>query len=146
MTWQVDYLAEQQVVAVQISAMADMQEFTEILARGLAAAAEHAIHAILIDARQMKLTAQTTELYHLPETVEELGLTRRHRVALVISGDSEPKDSFSFVETVFFNRGFQVRLFAETIAALEWLHPGERSSHPIPMDIGRPASDAPESS
>jgi hypothetical protein len=142
MTWQVDYLTEQQVVAVNPDpdvsrctsggpdTPADMHEFTEIVARGVVVAAEHAVHAILIDARAMKLAAQTTELYHLPEIVQEQGLTRRHRVAVVVPGDSAQKESFLFIETVFFNRGFQVRLFAEVTTALKWLKPGKRPLHP----------------
>lgn len=130
MTWQVDYLTEQQVVAATVSATVGIQEITEMVARGLVVAAERATGAILIDARQMKLDALTTELYRLPEIVEELGLTRSHRVAVVIADDSEQMDSFLFVETVFFNRGFPVRLFTEVTAALKWLKSGQRPLHP----------------
>ncbi len=130
MTWQVDYLAEQQVVAATVSATVGIQEISEMVARGLAVAAERATGAILIDARQMRLDALTTELYRLPGIVEELGLTRSHRVAVVIADDSEQMDSFLFVETVFFNRGFPVRLFTEVTAALKWLKSGQRPLHP----------------
>lgn len=130
MAWQVDYLEEQQVVAVAASATVGVQEITEVIARGLAVAAERATGAILMDAREMKLAAQTTELYRLPEIVGGLGLTRSHRIAVVISGDAEQKETFLFIETVFFNRGFQVRLFAEATAALKWLKPGKRPWRP----------------
>ncbi|HPC95796.1 MAG TPA: hypothetical protein PLU87_12695 [Sedimentisphaerales bacterium] len=130
MTWQVDYLAEQQVVATTVFAMVGVPEITAMVARSLAVAAECATGAILIDARQMRLDALTTELYRLPEIVEELGLTRSHRVAVVIADDSEQIDSFLFVETVFFNRGFPVRLFTEVAAALKWLKSGKRPSRP----------------
>jgi len=129
MTWQVDYLVEQQVVAATVSAMVGIQEISEMVARGLAVAAERATGTILIDARQTKLDALTTELYRLPEIVEKLGLTRTHRVAVVIADDPEQMDSFLFVETVFFNRGFPVRLFTEVTAALKWLKSGKRPLH-----------------
>lgn len=130
MTWQVDYLAEQQVVAATVSARVGIQEITAMVAQSLAVAAGRATGAILIDARQMKLDAQTTELYRLPEIVETLGLTRSHRVAVVIADNAEQMDSFLFVETVFFNRGFPVRLFREVTAGLKWLKSGKRPLRP----------------
>ncbi|HNY78994.1 MAG: hypothetical protein RBS72_15550 [Sedimentisphaerales bacterium] len=130
MTWQVDYLAEQQVVAATVSATVGIGEISEAVARGLVVAGERATGAILIDARQMKLAAQTTELYRLPEIVGGLGLTRSHRVAVLIADNSEQMDSFLFVETVFFNRGFPVRLFTEVTAALKWLKSGKRPLRP----------------
>lgn len=139
MAWDVEYLAEEQVIAVELSGMIGMADFAVVGPQCLAAAREHGTHAILADARKATLTAQTTELYRLPDTAEEQGLSRHYRMAMVISDDADRRESFTFLETVFINRGFQMRLFSERKAALEWLRYTRRPSD-------RPASHPPDPS
>jgi hypothetical protein len=139
MAWHVEYLAQEQVITVEFSGTAGMDDLKATGTQCIAVAREHATYAILADAREMTLTAQTTELYHLPDTFEEQGLTRHYRVAMVISDDSDQKESFTFFETVFVNRGFQMRLFSKRDAALEWLRYTRRPSD-------RPANRPPDPS
>lgn len=143
MTWHVDYLADEQAIVVEFSGAVSMEDLKATCIQCIAVAREHATYAILADAREMRLTAQTTELYHLPDTVEEQGLTRHYRVAMVISDDSNQKESFTFFETVFVNRGFQMRLFSERCAALEWLRytrrPSDRPAQSPPTSHNEPA-------
>lgn len=132
MAWHVEYLAQEQLIAVELSGMIGMADLWAVGPRCFAAAQEHATHAILADVREATLTIQTTELYHLPDTAEEEGFTRHYRVALVISNDPDQKESFTFFETVFINRGFQMRLFSERNTALEWLgHTRRPSDRPV---------------
>lgn len=143
MAWQVDYLAEEQVITVKFSGAAGMEDLKATCTQCIAVAREHATYAILADASKTALTAQTTELYHLPDTLEEKGLTRHYRVAMVISDDPNQKESFTFFETVFVNRGFQMRLFTEQSAALEWLRytrrPLDRTPKSPPETHSEPA-------
>lgn len=121
MTWQLDYLVNEGIVAVKAFGPVNVQDIMEMAAESMEAAREHEVCAILVDASETKLTALTTELYRLPEMAEERGLTRHHRWALVISDDPAQKESLTFVETVFVNRGFQLHLFTGASPALDWL-------------------------
>ncbi len=139
MAWHVEYLAQEQVIAVELSGMIGMADLWGVGPRCLAVAQERTTHAILADVREATLTAQTTELYRLSDSASEHGFTRHYRVALVISDDPDQKESFTFFETVFVNRGFQIRLFSERDAALEWLRYTRRPSD-------RPANRPPDPS
>ncbi len=121
MTWQVKYAAENRVVCIEVSRAVNVAEIVESARAGRDLARTNGVHAILVDARRMTVAALTTELYRMPEVFVEQGLSRRYRVAIVVPEDPEEKERFAFIETVFVNRGFPLRLFAESAAALAWL-------------------------
>jgi len=119
--WQIKYSADEGIVMVEVSGTVNRDDLMTMLAAGIATAREHNIKQILIDGRQATIAASPTKLFALPRLLHEQGLTRGHRVAIVIPGSPEPDEDFRFLETVFYNRGFSLRLHPEMAQALAWL-------------------------
>lgn len=128
MPWQVDYLTNEDAVTVTVSGPVTLEDFVGIHAAGIAMAREHDTRRILIDALGMIMAIPPTQLYGLPILLEEKGLTRGHKVAIVVTDHARPDENLSFLETVFYNRGFPLRVFTETPEALAWLKPGAPTS------------------
>jgi hypothetical protein len=121
MAWQVKYSADDSIVTVKVSGQTNLEDLVRTFAAGIAGAREHHVKRILIDARQMTITSSATQLYGLPGLLQEQGLTRAHKVAIIVSDNLEPNEDFSFLETIFYNRGFSICLYSETTQALAWL-------------------------
>ncbi len=123
MPWQVDYLQDDEVVIAKASGPMTLENFEGIYAAGIARAQEHDTRQILIDARQVAMAIPPTQLYGLPALLEQKGLTRGYKVAIVVADDAKTDDNLVFLETIFYNRGFQFRVFTETREARTWLKP-----------------------
>jgi hypothetical protein len=54
----------------------------------------------------------------MPEEAKKLGIRHSHKRALVV-GDKAP--DFHFLEAVFVNRGYEVKMFANPDEAIDWL-------------------------
>ncbi len=121
MAWQVKYSADDGIVTVKVSGQTNLEDLVRTFAAGIATAREHRVKRMLIDARQMTITSSATQLYGLPGLLQEQGLTRAHKVAIVVSDRPEPNEDFSFIETIFHNRGFSICLYSEMTQALAWL-------------------------
>jgi len=121
MVRQVKHLTDDSVVVVEVSGQISQDDLVETFTAGITTAQEHCFKRILIDAREVTITSSATQLYSLPKLLHEQGLTRAHKVAILFSGDSEASKDLSFLETIFFNRGFPMRLFAERAEAMKWL-------------------------
>lgn len=101
------------------------QKASETLAGGRALRGQR----FLIDDREAQSALDTLQIYELPRTLEQLGLSRSALVAVVYSASSPSASDFRFFETVANNQGFHVKLFTAIEPALEWLH-GDGESNP----------------
>ena len=72
---------------------------------------------ILNELRDAEAT-RTIETYNMPDTAKKAGVTELYKRALVV-GDKAP--DFIFLETVFVNRGHQVKMFTNIDDARDWL-------------------------
>jgi hypothetical protein len=126
MARQVRYLADDSVVMVEVSGPVNQNDLLATFTAGLTAGQEHSVKRILIDARAMTISSSATQLYNLPGLLHEYGLTRAHKVAILCAGNPAPNKDFLFLETLFFNRGFPLRLFPEMAEAMKWL---QRTKH-----------------
>ena len=79
--------------------------------------AEGCIH-ILNDLREANLTKGTIDVYNMPDIAKKFGIGQKCKRALVV-GDKA--SDFYFLETVFLNRGYQVKMFADIDDARAWL-------------------------
>lgn len=81
---------------------------------------EHNIKRVLTDVRDVPNTLNISQNYEYAyKDMEELGLQRDVRVAILASPDDRSHD---FVETVSRNAGYNVRVFHAENAALAWLN------------------------
>ena len=73
---------------------------------------------ILNDLRLAKLTSDTLDIYNMPQTASNSGIENLCKRALVVS---ERSSDFHFLETVFLNRGHNVKMFTDIEEAMHWL-------------------------
>lgn len=69
---------------------------------------------------------QTMEVYDHAELFQQLGITKKYRIAWV-ELDQEAYQTTHFIETILSNRGFPGRVFADVAKAKKWLI-GERTA------------------
>ena len=94
----------------------------QLSGEAIAVAPPGAVRKFLSDDRHMVPQLSTVELYELPGILEDLGLRRTDRVAVVYSTSSPKRSDFEFFEDVARNRGFTVQLFTDPEKARDWLN------------------------
>jgi hypothetical protein len=98
----------------------DLQSSKRALKDLAAACAAHANHHVLIDVREATSKMSAVEVWELARSLEECGLGRDNRIAIV----NHPKDEFDradFFEWCASNRGYYFRAFRDFENALFWL-------------------------
>ncbi|MBN2038943.1 MAG: hypothetical protein JW864_02810 [Spirochaetes bacterium] len=86
----------------------------------------HNISHFLFDARNCRNVEKIHKTYRfIHEEMNELGLRRSSRVAILVSTDD---DSHDFVEVVCKNTGYNVKLFTDQNKAVRWLNDDETSN------------------
>ena len=80
--------------------------------------ARHQTDLLLVDLREAKVEASTTDIFELPSHLAGVGLTRRHQVALAVAQD---KRDYDFLELVSANRGYSIKVFEDLDKAKSWL-------------------------
>ena len=72
----------------------------------------------LVDLRKAEWDIGTVDIYRLPRVLENAGLTRKHRQAILVA---QRIGLCRFLETVFVNHGYGVKIFTEREHAISWL-------------------------
>ena len=85
----------------------------------MAFANPHKPKGFLIDHSMANFKLSIMEIYSRPEIAEEMGVTRKMLVALVLSPDAERETHFG--ETVFVTRGFEYHIFHSRDEGETWL-------------------------
>ncbi len=83
-----------------------------------------AVHRILTDYREAHIDLSTLQLFHLPESHDQLLKTvgfNVHRIKRAILYNPKDHGSASFFETVALNRGHMVKIFTNEEEAKTWL-------------------------
>jgi len=76
---------------------------------------------ILSDLRNANPSEKVFEIYKMPISATESGITKSIKRALVVGNKSE---EFRFLETVFVNQGHQAKMFKIVDDAIGWLVSG----------------------
>jgi hypothetical protein len=93
--------------------------FANAMVRELAdAAIEYQSFSHLIDHRETTFAFKFSDYYERPSINEKLGVSRRFRTAIVFSQLTEDT---RFMETVFRNRGYNLRHFTDIDEGKAWL-------------------------
>ena len=120
MSWEIDYLREQEVVRVKTSGTITLELFKRMVTDALTEAVKHGATRFLIDHRAMTPDIGFFDIYNLPETNFSLGVSRVY-TAIVYSATSEKSGDFELYAVRARHHGYNHRLFTEPEAALEWL-------------------------
>jgi hypothetical protein len=119
-----------------VSGVVDLDASRELLRKLVAAAARHRVHRVLLDGRDSRSNASTADIWSLANDLSSLGVSREHRVALLLQPPQADFDRGAFLELCATNRGFQLRAFHDFEQAFDWLTEGED-----PGDRGQEAGE-----
>ena len=123
MDWEINYLQQEGVVTIKTSGtLVDADENQKMVTEALVVAEKYDATKCLIDDQDLTLEMKTIDIYGLPEILDDLGVPRKYRVAIVVAESARDVEGFKFYETRAFNVGFNHRLFTDTQTALDWLH------------------------
>lgn len=124
MPWTIDILDDPKAVSSTLIGPMKLVVVKEVAAAALKLGAEKRVDKFLEDARGMQPELTTLEIHGLPDTFGKLGLGKLDKVAIVYTESSPQAADFRFFETAALNRGYTVRLFTRSDAALRWLRGG----------------------
>ena len=115
-TIQFDAAAERLVVTVTgTRTAAPLKEMTRQLRDALL---EHRAHQMLLDYTRTRSGLEPYEIFERPKILQELNFPADVRVAVLYETLDE---NTQFLENVYRNRNFSVRVFADRPQALAWL-------------------------
>lgn len=121
MAWQVEYLQNQEIILVKNTGELTYQDFDEHIGEVAALSKANNVFQILSDNTEMITDLGTLAIYSFPTLYEEAGLSRRSKIAVLISPEDRGIDDFKFYETVCQNNGYRSKIFFQYEDALEWL-------------------------
>jgi len=82
-------------------------------------AGENGCKRLLNDLRKVTLEVDTMEIFKSPDTIQEQGIDRSWKRAIVV--DEKLEGDFHFFETVAVNRGHLMKIFTDRNLAISWL-------------------------
>ena len=111
------------MVFVTYSGVITPPELREASAAAVRLGHEHHVMRYLADTTAVTRLPRELEIFALPAAMyDELGLERSElRVAVVVPAAGEVREMARFYETASLNRGWRVKVFDATGAALTWL-------------------------
>ena len=118
MSYTINYDQGTETIMVAVHGELDLQLLQRLATDVAAAIKRHDCKRILNDLRNARLTQKSFDIYQMPEEAKKLGIGHSHKRALVVE---DRATDFHFLETVFVNRGYEVKMFTNPDEALVWL-------------------------
>ena len=117
MRYTFDYNAKSSIVEVCATGTMGDDAFTEVANMFCDELKEHNCYKALIDYRASIFKASILGIYNRPAIASEAGVTTRVKMAFLVKSID---DNHRFLETVYLNRGFIVKLFTNSEDAMLW--------------------------
>ena len=116
--WTIEHLPQENMLLVKTEGKMDVPSANAMVKAVAEAADEHQCFVHLIDHREMTFAFGLMDYYDRPHINEKLGVLRSFKTAMVFR--QLTKDT-RFMETVFQNRGYNLRHFTDIEEAKAWL-------------------------
>ena len=113
-----EYLEDKCIVQITITGTYDFDSEPEVLKKLVLLHEEHNSKRSLFDFREGTIVAKILTTYSRPKLYEELGIKRSRKAAILLK---ELNEDLQFWENVTVNRGWNIKLFIDYDAAIEWL-------------------------
>ena len=109
------------IVLVVNTGRVSADEFKKRTLETIEQALEHRTNRILIDNSKLELAVSTNQIFQMPEFYENTNAYRGSLWAMLQPPEGPVLKELKFYETVCRNRGWLVKLFDDSQAALDWL-------------------------
>ena len=116
--WTIEYLSNENIVSIKSKGQMDVNSANAMVKEIAEAAVKHQCNFHLIDHSESTFLFNLSDFYERPSINEGLGISRKFRTAMVFSQFTEDT---RFMETVFSNRGYNLRHFTDIDEARAWL-------------------------
>ena len=113
-----EYLPEDEVLLIRTSGTYNLEFQIDLLKEIIVKAKEYNCERFLVDHRETEIIIKTLPTYSRPALFDELEFKRTWRAAMVVK---ELNNDTQFYETVFKNRGWQIKVSDDYDAAMNWL-------------------------
>ncbi len=121
MPWDVSYLPDLNVVMTLYSGTIPAESLREAVRATLALAQDRGSRRFLADCSSLEGGHSILDLYELGKSIEESGVGRDLREAIVLPQLDVAATDVRFWETTCRNRGFDIRVFPTAAEARAWL-------------------------
>lgn len=123
MEWSLQYLPRRSVVLARLEGDYEPMVVPPFLQALGAACRQHSPRAVLIDRRRSALKLSTMSIYGHPQDYRNAGITPSLRIALVVAAKAADE---RFLENVFLNQGYRLKLFDDWRRAVTWVGDSRR--------------------
>lgn len=115
---EIAYLENKGIVQLRTSGTYELDAEVETLKRMASKLKEHSCNRCIFDHREANVIASTMASFERSTLYDEIWGDRSTRAAIVFR---ELNEDFRFLETAMRNRGWNVRIFDDYDAAVNWL-------------------------
>lgn len=116
--WKIEHRAEENILWVKSKGQMDVPSANDMVKAVADAAVEYQCFNHIIDHRETTFLFSLSDYYDRPTINEKLGVSRKFKTAMVFPKLTEDT---KFMETVFRNRGYNLRHFTDIEKAKEWV-------------------------
>ena len=116
--WMIEHLPNEGILFLKSKGQMDVTSANAMVKAIADAAVTHQCCLHLIDHRETTFLFSLLDFYARPTINEKLGISRTFRTAMVFT---ELTENTKFMETVFINRGYNLRHFTDIEKAKDWL-------------------------
>ena len=115
---EITYLKDKDIIQLRTSGTYELEAEVETLKNVASKLKEHNCNRCIFDHRETNVIARTITSYDRPDLYDEIWGDRSACASIVFK---EIKAEFRFLETAARNRGWNVRIFDDYDAAVNWL-------------------------
>lgn len=119
MNWTISYNESNNIIYVVTEGEFEKSSLNLLMKDIIKTASPIGSDLVIIDHRKAIISISVIETFERPYHFEKSGIPRNAKIAMIYS--KETSSEFSFLETVFVNRGFQLKVFKNIEQAESWL-------------------------
>jgi hypothetical protein len=116
--WTIEHILHENILLLKSKGQMDVPSANAMVKDVADSAFRYKCFSHLVDHRETTFAFNLSDFYDRPSVNEELGISRRFQTAMVFSHITEDT---RFMETVFRNRGYNLRHFTDIEEAKAWL-------------------------
>ena len=118
MEWTIEYIAVENTLYIKTKGVLTPESANAMVKEIVQAAAFNQCNKQIVDHRETVFALDFIEYYERPSINQHIGISHSWKIAMVFK---ELNKETYFMETVFRNRGFKFRQFADIEEAKAWL-------------------------